>query len=110
MSASQRNKGAGFEREIANDLTAEWGIIIRRNIGQARDGGDDITVPPYRIECKRRKGIAVYQFMDQVMGVTEPGEIPVVIIKADRREPLVVMSYRDWKLLAREELTKRIMQ
>ena len=58
MSKHSRDKGATFEREIANDLTADWGTPVKRNIGQARDGGDDITVSPFRIECKRRAGIA----------------------------------------------------
>lgn len=111
MSAYQRNRGAGFEREIAADLSADWGVKIKRNIGQARDGGDDITVPPFRIECKRRKGIAVYEWLDQcVKACNGDGDIPVVIAKADRREPIVVMRYSDFKKLAREEVAKEIMK
>ena len=111
MSKSQRTKGASFERDIANDLTDDFGIKIRRNIGQARDGGDDITVPPFRLELKRRKGIAVYDWMKQcIAACSEPFHIPVVILKADGKEPLALMRYADWKKLAREELAKEMMK
>jgi hypothetical protein len=104
MSKSQRTKGATFERDVANDLTADWGIKIKRNIGQARDGGDDITVPPFRIECKRRAGIAVYDWLAQCERACELSEIPVVIARADQKDAIVIMRYSDWKKLAREEL------
>lgn len=109
MSKSQRTKGASFERDIANDLTLDFGIKVKRNIGQARDGGDDITVAPFRLELKRRKGIAVYQWMKQCIAACELSNIPAVILKADREEPLVLMRYADWKKLAREELVRGIL-
>jgi hypothetical protein len=111
MSKSQRDKGAQFERYIANELGAKLGRKVQRNIGQARDGGDDITLPPYRIECKRRAGsIGVYPWLDQCVEACEPGplspardnaaRIPVVVAKADFREPIVVMRWADWLALA----------
>lgn len=110
VSKAQRNKGAGFEREIANDLTESWGKKIQRNIGQARDGGDDITVKPFRIECKRRKGISVYKWLEQCIdsmlpyhiGVTL--QVPIVIARADQKEAIVIMRYEDWKRMAAGEL------
>lgn len=110
MSKSQRTKGASFEREIANDLTADWGVLIQRNIGQARDGGDDITVPPFRIECKRRAGIAVYEWLEQCEAAAELSDIPVVIARADHKEAIVIMRYADWKKLAREEIVNPIQE
>lgn len=104
MSASERRKGADFEREIANDLTEDWGVRIRRNIGQSRDGGDDITVPPFRFECKRRATISIYKWLKQVEAASAQGEVPVVVARADGERPIVVLRYSDFKKLAREEL------
>src|SRR5689334_20038463 len=105
MSKSQRVKGAAFEREIANDLTESWGKKIQRNIGQARDGGDDITVKPFRIECKRRKGIAVYKWLYQCSeACTGTADVPIVVARGDGEDAIVIMAYEDWKRIAAGEL------
>jgi hypothetical protein len=119
MAKFSRDKGATFEREIANELTALLGKRVKRNIGQARDGGDDITIPPYRIECKRRASIAVYAWLDQcaeacrdqsvhtmAMPQTEPAHIPIVVGRADHREPIVVMRWSDFKNFLRPDILK----
>ena len=107
MGKMARDKGSTFERDIANDLTAHWGVKIKRNIGQARDGGDDITVPPFRIECKRYAKIAVYKWLHQCMAACKPGDLPVVIARADNEEAIVIMRYSLFKTLARDELTSK---
>lgn len=104
MGARERRKGKDFENEIARDLREAWGRSVRRNIGQARDGGDDITVPPFRIECKRRRGIAVREWLVQVERCSNPEDIPVVIAKPDWFEPVVVLRYKDFKQLALSRL------
>ena len=58
MSAYQRRRGAGFEREISGYLSERLGRVVKRKLGQARDSGDDIQVGRFRIECKRRASIA----------------------------------------------------
>lgn len=92
MSASQRRKGAAFEREIANAIGA------KRNIGQSRDGGDDITHEGYRIECKRRARLGpMVDWMAQVVAsCADDSEIPVVVARGDNQEALVILRFRDW--------------
>jgi hypothetical protein len=41
---SSRDKGARGEREFAELLSNELGQVVKRKLGQARDGGDDISV------------------------------------------------------------------
>lgn len=101
MGKAQRTKGAVFEREIANDLGAMLHRPVKRNIGQARDGGDDITLPPFRIECKRRAGIAVYEWLEQCMAACQTADIPVVVARADKKDAVVVMRYVDFKVMAK---------
>jgi predicted transcriptional regulator len=118
VSAAQRRKGAGGERELCSRLADALGRIVKRKLGQARDSGHDIDLPPFQIECKRRKRIAgLYEWMEQAsfgrlttaqeIGPGVPGPIfpkPVVMLRADDREWLVVMRLPDWITLAREEI------
>lgn len=105
MSKAQRDKGAGFENEIAADLRAAWGVPVKRNLGQARDSGCDLTVPPFFIECKRRALIGVYAWLDQVMACCG-ARVPIVVARADRREAIVIMRYADWTKIAAGELER----
>ena len=104
MSKSQRTKGHSFEREIANNLTELLGRKVQRHLGQARDGGDDITLSPFRLECKRYAKIAVYKWLEQVIAACGPGDIPVVIAKADHQDPIAILRYSDFRKLLVKEL------
>ena len=107
MGASQRRKGAAGERELANILSEQLGWVVKRNIGQARDGGDDITVGKFRIESKRRRGIAVHKWVDQAIDACGPNDVPIVACRGDGREWLVVMRLEDALPLIRGELPQR---
>ena len=78
---ASRNKGATAERELATMLSHELGYPIKRKLGQAREGGDDIQVENYRLEVKRREKLAVESWCKQVEEVAEPGEWPVVVFR-----------------------------
>lgn len=97
MSASQRNKGAGGEREWCKMLEAV-GLHPKRALGQARDGGGDVPAPPYCWEVKRRARVSIYEHMDQAAAATPqyPGcTVPALAIRADNREWLIVMRATD---------------
>ena len=108
MGALSRRKGAAGERELATLLTDALGEKIRRKLGQARDGGDDIEVAgPFVSECKRRARIGhVYDWMAQAEFATPEGyHMPVVMMRADGQDWLVLMRFLDWARLAREEIS-----
>lgn len=109
MGKMQRNKGAQFEREIANDLSATFLRQIKRKLGQARDSGNDIDLPPFRIECKRYQNIAVYTWLEQCVAACKPQDVPVVVARADNKPSIIVMLYQDFKKLASELLDKQPM-
>lgn len=107
MSASERRKGARFEVEIATYLSERLGRIVKRKLGQERDSGDDIEVGKFRIECKRRANIAVYPWLEQVdraCAVTVGGGIPVVVARADGKEPIAILRLDDLVPLIAGEL------
>jgi Holliday junction resolvase len=64
---TSRNKGARGEREFAEMLSNELGQVVKRKLGQARDGGDDIQVGRFRIEVKRREKLAIEAWCKQVV-------------------------------------------
>lgn len=104
MSAHQRRKGAAGERELAAILTDTLGWSVTRKLGQARDGGDDIQTGKFRWEVKRRKAIAVYEFMEQIEAACQAGDVPVVAMRADGKGWLVLMRLDDALPLIQGEL------
>lgn len=104
MGRMSRNKGAAFEREIAIRLSALLGRDVKRRLGQARDAGHDLDgTDPFLIECKRRARISVYEWYEQVVkAAAGRGGIPMVIMRQDNGEALVLLSLidffgRDWE-------------
>lgn len=47
---------------------------------------------PYSVECKSLKKIAVYNYYDQALSNTPDGCSPLVVLKQDRRKPLVLLD------------------
>ena len=104
MGKAQRRKGAEYELEICALLRDILGREVRRNIGQSRDGGDDITIGPYRIECKRRAKIAVYEWLEQAEAAAKLGETPVVICRGDGKKSLAILDAVHFAKLMGNEL------
>lgn len=51
---------------------------------------------PYSVECKARKGIAVYSWLEQQQGGPYP---PIVFAKANHKEPIVIIYAKDFMKL-----------
>lgn len=101
MSVMQRRKGASGEREACQQLTDAFGAMVRRNLGQARDSGHDITLGRWSIEVKRRRALpSLYKWLEQANGGTGT---PAVMLRADGEDWLVLVRFRDWARLARED-------
>jgi len=78
---ASRNKGAAAEREFAALLSHELGVMVKRKLGQSREGGDDIQVDRYRIEVKRREALRIDDWCHQIEAAAQPGEWPVVVYR-----------------------------
>lgn len=94
-----RNKGAAFERWVANKLTEDLGLEepLRRNLSQYQsDSLPDLVCPPFKIECKAYavNGAGTW-FQDdwwrQVVDATGDDLMPCLIFKYDRHRPRVVL-------------------
>lgn len=95
MSASQRRKGASYEREVAHYLSTVFGEPVKRNLSQSRDGGDDIRVSGLVVECKRRRRIAVLRWYEQAKRAAGDGGVPVVVMREDAGESFALVKLSD---------------
>lgn len=102
MAKLSRTRGSSYEREVCAELSAVMGQRVVRILGQARDSGGDIYTPPFLWECKRRRAFTGYTFMEQavascVLHKERTGEdaTPIVAIRGDGEESLVIMRMRD---------------
>ena len=103
MTKMQRNKGASYEREVAQELSDWLGVDCKRKLGAARDGGDDIQVGQFRIECKRHETTKVWEWYEQARTNAVGGEeIPVVVFRRSRSESMALLSFTDFMRLMRE--------
>lgn len=102
----QRRKGAEFERDLADIFTTMTGTKIQRVLGQARDGGHDLRIPPgtlsslpILIEAKRRARLPATSWLEQVLFAAQKQfdhPVPMVVARGDREPPIVIMRLSDW--------------
>ncbi len=82
---------------MSNALTSALGHKIVRNIGQARDGGNDITIGQFRIECKRRKTLGTFEmWMKQAEDSCSLGDTPMVVMRSDGGESYISLKLEDF--------------
>lgn len=96
---NSRDKGARFEREIANALK-EYGYDARRTAqycGNTGDASDVVGLPGFHIECKHQEKMHLYDWMEQaVRDSATTVETPIVIHKQNRKDTLVTMRFEDF--------------
>lgn len=104
MSKSQRTKGATYEREVCDVFTVATGRKIQRHIGQARDGGNDISVGKLVIECKRRKTLGTVEgwLAQATAAKVSEEQAAVVIARSDGGKSFAIVYLDDFlKLIDR---------
>ena len=103
MSKSQRDKGAAFERWVANEIKERTGLPARRGLGQARSAhevADVDGVPGWWIECKVGKSPPTTGALEQADEARDRSghyAMTVAVVKRDRHEPMAYL--RLWDLL-----------
>jgi hypothetical protein len=104
LSKKSRDKGAGYEREVAAQIYGETGHKLQRKLGQARDGGSDLDDLGgiFVIECKRRKTLGtVYGWLRQVIAAVKwQGQIPMVVAREDNGTSFVIIGLNDFLRVA----------
>lgn len=106
MAKISRDRGAKFEREVAN-LFKDWGYDTFRTAQHMGKTGQapDVKADGLHIECKRRRKIAAYEWYKQAKAdalAENKGNLPTVIFRADNEPPMVMMHFEDWIQLYNE--------
>lgn len=98
MGKFSRDKGARFEREVARMFREHLpGCDAKRGF-QTRGGAaeaPDVETGVFAIECKVGKKPPVRAALATAVENCPKGQIPLAIIKEDRREPFAVMPLDD---------------
>lgn len=98
MGKMQRNKGATFERLVANKIKAlRPDLMPKRGIGQARSSSEvpDVDIKGLWVECKHHVKVDVEAAMRQAKEAATShgaGRVPVVIYR-NNRGPIRVRFY-----------------
>lgn len=111
-----RNKGAAGERELAALLSDELGVVVKRKLGQARDGGHDIEIGRFLIEVKRQERLAIEDWCKQIetacttySQINDSGEleqpVPVVVFRRNGQPWRAVLPLDFLIYAIREELS-----
>lgn len=102
MGASQRRKGANFERELAARWRARWPTLgTKRGIGQMRSAAEvpDVDgLPGFWVEAKCGAMPNPRAALAQAQAAC--GERPlwcVAVVKDDRRPPFVALTLEDFE-------------
>ena len=112
---SAKAKGRKFQQLIRDkiiELLEPYGVVAEDVKSTAMgQGGVDVQLSPYAqsllpiaIECKHHKSMAVYGLFEQAKANATEELDPVLFIKADRKEPLVVMTLGNYLILEGDRL------
>ena len=96
---TSRNKGANYERQVANLFNQAGYPEAQRGLGQCRDAGEvsDVTgVPGLWIECKKHRLVSIPAAMKQAQDACPADQTPIVVSMNDRDQTLVTMRWADW--------------
>lgn len=108
---SAKAKGRKLQQFVRDQLIARLNLqaddVKSTSMGA---GGEDIQLSPFArvrfphsIECKNRSKIAVYEWFAQAKE-NAGTHSPLLVIKQDRSEPLVVLSFDDFLKLYERNL------
>lgn len=85
MSAMQRNKGAAFERKVANLLTDATGTTWRRRVRSQAGDSDVVADEPafagISVECKHANVLCLPAWWRQTVEQAGAGGVPVLIFR-----------------------------
>lgn len=93
MSAMQKRKGKGAELELARLLSERLGTVVKRNLGQSRDGGHDLLISGWAMEVKRAALPRVSEWWEQTLLQAEKSGLrPVLAYRA---------NFKPWRFVIR---------
>jgi hypothetical protein len=99
--ASVKAKGRTLQQTVRDKVLETFPRLEKDDVKSTSMGatGEDIQLSPaarrsfpFSVECKSRATIGVYKWYDQAVTNAGSGVEPLLVIKANRRKPLVVID------------------
>lgn len=101
--ASAKAKGAFLQKWVRDKILEYFPDLKEDDVRSTSSGapGEDIQLSaaarklfPFQIECKNLAKIAVYKYYEQCK--SHGGNTPIVVIKQNREDPLVIINAIDF--------------
>lgn len=107
---SRKAKGRRLQQLVRDTIIGNFGDLTLDDVRSTSmgAGGEDVTLSakareifPFTVECKAQEGFTkLYSAWDQA--ASRPGHsIPIVVIKSNKKVPLVTLSLTEFMTLAR---------
>lgn len=99
--SSAKAKGRRLQQFVRDRILAAFPKLDISDVRSTSMGaaGEDVLLSkaardvfPYSVECKSLAKVAVYKHIDQAVSNCPDGAEPLVIMKADRRSPIVIID------------------
>jgi hypothetical protein len=99
--ASSKQKGRLLQQVVRDKILEAFPRLEKDDVVSTSMGasGADVQLSPtarrsfpYSVEAKSRATISTYKWYDQAVSNTKPSTEPLLVIKANRRKPLVVID------------------
>lgn len=102
MTKASKDKGARYEREVAQDFKAVGYDVVRTpNSGGLHIKGDLTGLDGFAIECKRQETAKIWDWLAQAESQAKPDEIPLLIFRRNRSKSYACLPLDDiLKLIA----------
>lgn len=104
----RKAKGRGLVLEVKEWIHKQFPEFCDHDVivPATSASGEDLVISPelrklfpYSVECKRTEGLAQdYKFIEQALNNCS-GHTPIVIMRSNHKEPLVMMYLKDWEKL-----------
>lgn len=98
MGKLSRTKGKRTENEAAGLWRQAGFPFARRNLTQfqERSGRDLLNTEPFLVQIKAGANPSVWQALREAQAEAKKGEIPIAMVKKDRGEWVVAMSWKEF--------------
>lgn len=94
LSATERRRGATYEREIARELRARGFNADRTSNGKVQAARGDISgVPGLSLECKRCERIELPKWLAQATEDAQDGNAPAVVFRRNGEKSWAVVPF-----------------
>lgn len=112
--SSAKSKGRNLQKRVRDAILETFNELTVRDVRSTPMGSSGVDIQlselgvqrfPYSVECKSRARMAVYDLFRDTLDNLAAGTFPLLVIKQDRSDPLVVTTLEHFM-----ELSKRANQ